>query len=135
MERETLRPSLRLMLPTLVMDILMPTPVSPSAPALAWTPSPRVLTLPLRDMSHTTDMGITLTVITTERGLLMPRPRLRLIPLFCTHLMDTPMVLATTWAIMAMATLATLATPTPTELVSPPPTPPLATLWPTLPGV
>merc|ERR1711936_778572 len=132
MERETLRPSLRLMLPTLVMDILMPTPVSPSAPAVAWTPSPRVLTLPLRDMSHTTDMGITLTVITTERGLLMPRPRLRLIPLFCTHLMDTPMVLATTWAIMAMATLAT---PTPTDMVSPPPTPPLATPWPTLPGV
>merc|ERR550532_2442119 len=86
-------------------------------------------------MSHTTDMGITLTVltvITTERGLLMPRPRLRLIPLFCTELMDTPMVLATTWAIMAMATLAT---PTPTDMVSPPPTPPLATPWPTLPGV
>merc|ERR1712083_1075895 len=59
------------------------------APALAWTPSPRVLTLPLRDMSHTTDTDTTLTVpITTERGLLMPRPRLRLIPLFCTHLME-----------------------------------------------
>ena len=70
MERETLRLSPRLMplWSTLAMDILMPTPVSPSAPALAWTPSPRVLTLPLRDMSHTTDTDTTLTVITTERG-------------------------------------------------------------------
>merc|ERR1719336_2174875 len=126
MERETLRLSLRLMLPTLVMDIPMPTPVSPSAPALDWTPSPRVLTLPLRDMSHTTDMG---TMGTTERGLLMLRPRLRLIPLFCTELMDTPMVLVTTLAMLDTAS------PTPTELASPPPTPPLGTPWPTLPEV
>merc|ERR1719445_1719724 len=102
----------------------MPTAMSPSAPALVLTPSPRVLTLPLRDMSHTTDMG---TMGTTERGLLMLRPRL--IPLFCTELMDTPMVLATTLAMLDTAS------PTPTELASLPPTPPLGTPWPTLPEV
>merc|ERR1719450_2019454 len=100
----------------------MPTAMSPSAPALVWTPSPRVLTLPPRDMSHTTDMG---TMGITERGLLMLRP----IPLFCTELMDTPMVLATTLAMLDTAS------PTPTELASPPPTPPLDTPWPTLPEV
>merc|ERR1712142_1219034 len=124
-ERETLRLSLRLMLPTLVMDIPMPTPVSPSVPALDWTPSPRVLTQPPRDMSHTTDTDTTLMVITTERGLLMLRLRLRLIPPFCTELMDTPMVLA----------ILDTASPTPTELASPPPTPLLDTPWPTLPEV
>merc|ERR1712012_1347305 len=101
MERETLR--LRLRLPTLVMDIPMPTPVSPSVPALDWTPSPRALTQPPRDMSHTTDTDTTLMVITTERGLLMLRPRQRLIQLFCTELMDTPMVLATTLAMLDTA--------------------------------
>merc|ERR1719450_1639246 len=104
----------------------MPTAMSPSAPALVWTPITQGLTLPPRDMSHTTDTG---TMGITERGLLMLRPRLRLIPLFCTELMDTPMVLATTLAMLDTAS------PTPTELASPPPTPPLDTPWPTLPEV
>merc|ERR1712045_181035 len=70
-------------------------------------------------MSLTTDIDTTPTVTTTERGLLM----LMLMPRLFTEPMDILTVLVTT--------LDTLATPTPTVLVSPPPTPPSVTPWPT----
>merc|ERR1712029_648547 len=40
------------------MDIPTPTPMFPSAPALDWTPSPRVLMLPPRDMPPMPPMDI-----------------------------------------------------------------------------
>merc|ERR1719205_18641 len=40
------------------MDIPMPTPMFPSAPAPDWTPSPRVLMLPPRDMPPMPPMDI-----------------------------------------------------------------------------
>merc|ERR1711976_400619 len=57
---------------------------------------------------------------TMARGLLRPspRPRQRLMPLFCTELTDTPMVSVPT----AMALSAMLATPMFMALESPPPT-------------
>merc|ERR1712168_1279224 len=72
-------------------------------------------------MSLTTDMDTTPTVTTTERGLLM----LRLMPRLFTDTTDILTVLVTT-----LDTLDT-DTPTPTVLVSPPPTPPSVTPWPT----
>merc|ERR550517_1559393 len=75
-------------------------------------------------MSLTTDMDTTPTVTTTARGLLM----LRLMPSFFTELTDIPTVLVTT---LDTLDTDTLATPTPTVLVSPPPTPPSGTPLPT----
>merc|ERR1719209_1893644 len=75
-------------------------------------------------MSLTTDMDTTPTVTTTERGLLM----LMLMPRLFTEPMDILTVLVTT---LDTLDTDTLATPTPTVLVLPPPTPPLATPWPT----
>merc|ERR1719500_561065 len=60
---------------------------------------------------------------TMARGPLMPSPRLRL----SMAIMDTLTVWDTTLVMLAM-----LATPTPMAMESPPPTPPLDTLWPTL---
>ena len=68
-ERGLLMLSPRLMLPTLVTVIPMPTLVCLLAPALDWTPSPRAWTLPPRDMFLTTDTDITPTATTTARGL------------------------------------------------------------------
>merc|ERR1719278_288460 len=75
-------------------------------------------------MSLTTDMDTTPTVTTTERGLLM----LMLMPRLFTEPMDILTVLDTT---LDTLDTDTLATPTPTVLVSPPPTPPSVTPWPT----
>merc|ERR1712141_349716 len=95
------------MLLTLVMAILMLTLVSPSDQALVWTPSPRDLMLPLRDMFLTTATDITPTVTTTERGPLMLRLMLRLIPRLSMATTGTLTVWDTTWAMLDTATLAT----------------------------
>merc|ERR550517_2318678 len=71
-------------------------------------------------MSLTTDMDTTPTVTTTARGMLMPS--------FFTEPTDIPTVLVTT---LDTLDTDTLATPTPTVLVSPPPTPPSGTPLPT----
>merc|ERR1719178_425258 len=76
-------------------------------------------------MFLTTVTDITPMVTTTARGplMLMLSPRLRL----SMAIMDTLTVWDTTLVMLAM-----LATPTPMAMESPPPTPPLDTLWPTL---
>merc|ERR1711994_317466 len=109
----------RLMLPTLVTVIPMPTLVCLLAPALDWTPSPRAWTLPPRDMFLTTDTDTTPTATTTARGLLMLRPRLT--QLFSMVLMDILMALATTLDMPDMPDI--------TELALLPPTLPPATPW------
>merc|ERR1711997_542593 len=127
--RDPPMPNPRLMLLTLAMVILMLTPVSPSDLALVWTQSPRDLTPPLRDMFLTTDTDITPTVTTTERGPLMLRLMLRLIPRLSMATTATLTVWDTTWAMLDTATLAT-----PLLMVgSLPPMLPLATPLPTLP--
>merc|ERR1739840_28525 len=106
-------------------------PVSPSDLALVWTPSPRALTLPPRAMFLTTATDITPTDTSTARG--PPMLRLRLRPSLRLSMATTVTltVLATTWAMLATATLAT-----PSLMVeSLPPTPPSVTPWPTLPEV
>merc|ERR1712066_528205 len=95
-------------LPTLATATPMLTPVFLSDPALVLTQSPRDLTLPPRDMSHTTDTDTTPTDTTT----------------------DPPTVLAT--AMLATLVSAVLVT---MELASPPPTLLWAMLWLTLPEV
>merc|ERR1712061_538201 len=84
----------------LLMAILMLTPVSPSDLALVWTPSPRALTSPPRAMFLTPDF-------TTARGPPMLRLRLRPSPRLSMATTVTLTVLATTWAMLATATLAT----------------------------
>merc|ERR1739842_207129 len=121
-------PNPRLMLLTLVMAILMLTPVSPLDLALVWTPSPRALTLPPRAMFLATATDITPTDTSTARGPPMLRLRLRPSPRLSMATTVTLTVLATTWAMLATATLAT-----PSLMVeSLPPTPPSVTPWPTL---
>merc|ERR1712050_374008 len=92
------------------------------------------LTPPLRDMFLTTDTDITPTeptVTTTERGPLMLRLRLRLIPRLSMATTGTLTVWDTTWAMLVTATLAT-----PSLMVgSLPPMLPLATPLPTQPEV
>merc|ERR1712183_264562 len=113
----------------LLLSILM---VSPLDLALVWTQSPRALTLPPRDMFLTTATDITPTPDTsTERGLPMLRLRPRPSPRLSMATTVTLTVLATTWAMLATATLAT-----PSLMVeSLPPTLPSVTPWPTLPEV
>ena len=84
-ERGLLTLSPRLMLPTLVTVIPMPTLVCLLAPALDWTPSPRAWTLPLRDMFLTTDTDTTPTATTTARGLNNISNYLNLWSLFIVH--------------------------------------------------
>merc|ERR1719430_1598780 len=67
-------------------------------------------------MSLTTDMDTTPTVTTTARGLLMLRLMLMLMPSFFTEPTDILTVLVTT---LDTLDTDTLATPTPTVLVSP----------------
>merc|ERR1719195_1805122 len=118
-ERGLLMLSPKLMLPTLVTVIPMPTLVCLLAPALDWTPSPRAWTLPPRDMFLTTDTDITPTATTTARGLLMLTPRLTL--LFSMVLMDILMALVTTLDMPDMPDI--------TELALLPPTLPSDTPW------
>merc|ERR1739840_56345 len=83
-------------------------PVSPSDLALVWTPSPRDLTLPPRDMFLTTATDITPTDTTTARGPPMKNllhPHLLLLHLL---LMLSPSDLALVW------------TPSPRALTLPP---------------
>merc|ERR1712025_1250663 len=79
-------------------------------PALDWTPSPRVLTQSLRDMSPTTDMD---TMDTMARGLL--RPRLTL--LSSTELMA--MLVCPMLDMLPMELIPTPMEPTPMCMVSP----------------
>merc|ERR1712039_765758 len=116
-ERGLLMLSPRLMLPTLVTVIPMPTLVCLLAPALDWT-------LPPRDMFLTTDTATTPTATTTARGLLMLTPRLT--QLFSMVLMDILMALVTTLDMPDMPDI--------TELALLPPTLPSDTPWLTLPA-
>merc|ERR1712001_57556 len=124
----------RLMLPTLATATPMLTPVFLSDPALVLTQSPRDLTLPPRDMFHTTDTVIMPTDTTTERGLLMLRLRPRLTLLCSTAPTATPTDPPTVLATAMLATLVSAMLVT-MELASPPPTLLWAMLWLTLPEV
>merc|ERR1712226_707329 len=75
-------------------------------------------------------MDITLMVTTTERDLPMLRLRPRLSQRHSMVIMVTPTVWDTT---LAMLDMATLVTPMPLMVESPPPTLPSDTPWPTLP--